>query len=323
MASENHELFAFMCDATLQMASEYDRIQARASEDPGTDGDQGEENWATLLRGWLPPTCQVVTKGRLLSEKGTAGPQVDVLVLSSAYPKSLVDKKHSLAGGVLAAFECKVTLKAVHVREFVENSVAISHLVPRRLGSPFRELHSPIVYGLLAHARTWNAPMSTPSDNIERELLAADAAFVSHPSEMPYILCVANLGTWAKTCNAWMGPGLNVWSEQMAEIFGKDGSVTTAYVESSKHASDSWVADQPTGFTPIGAMLTQLLNRLARDDEGLRRLANYFAVTGLLGRGGGKQRLWPKEVYSPEVIAGIASGRLVDGGLWDEWNMDF
>jgi hypothetical protein len=35
------------------MAEEYDRIQKRATEDPGTAGDQGEENWATLLRNWL------------------------------------------------------------------------------------------------------------------------------------------------------------------------------------------------------------------------------------------------------------------------------
>ncbi len=74
MLAKNHELFAFMRDATLQMASEYDQIQNRATEDPGTAGDQGEENWASLLRRWLPPSYQVVTKGRILSDQGTAGP---------------------------------------------------------------------------------------------------------------------------------------------------------------------------------------------------------------------------------------------------------
>ena len=323
MPAENHELADFMRDATLQMASDYDKIQKRAADDPGTAGDQGEENWATLLRHWLPPAYQVVTKGRILSDQGTAGPQVDVFVLSPAYPKALIDKKLYLAGGVIAAFECKVTLKAAHIRDLVKHAAAISRLAPRRMGSPFRELNSPIVYGLLAHAHVWDAPNSTPSENVENALLAADAEFVTHPSEMPDLLCVANLGIWAKGGDAWTGPGMNVWSEQMADIYGIEGAVTTSYVGSTKDSSDSWVANQPTVFTPIGAAISQLLNRLAADDECLRRLAHYFTLTGLRGRGVGKQRLWPGKVYSPEVRAGIAAGRLVNGRLWDEWNMGF
>jgi hypothetical protein len=323
MPATNHELADFMRDATLQMSSEYDRIQKRATDDPGTAGDQGEENWATLLRRWLPPVYQVVTKGRILSDGGSAGPQVDVLVLSSAYPQALLDKKLYLAGGVLAAFECKVTLKAAHIRDFVKHAVSISQLTSRRMGSPFRELNGPIVYGLLAHAHVWDAPTSTPSENVENTLLAADSESVTHPSEMPDLLCVANLGTWVKGVSAWIGPGMNVWSEQMANIYGKEGAVTTAYVGHTKHSSDSWVANQPTGFTPIGAMISYLLNRLAADDESLRRLALYFTKTGLGGRGVGNQRIWPGEVYSPEVRAGIAAGRLVNGRLWDEWNIGF
>lgn len=313
MPAENHELFAFMRDATLQMESDHDQIQKRATEDPGTAGDQGEENWASLLRHWLPPSYRVVTKGRILSDQGTAGPQVDVLLLSPAYPEALIDKKLYLAGGVLAAFECKVTLKAAHIRDFVKHAVSISQLAPRRMGSPARELNSPIVYGLLAHAHVWDAPTSTPSKNINRALLTADKEFVTHPSEMPDLLGVANLGTWAKGFDAWFGPEMLLWSEQMADIYGKDGSATTFYIESTKTASDSWAANQPTGFTPIGAIISQLLNRLAADDESLRRLALYFIQAGLQGRGVGKQRHWSGEVYSSDVRTGIATGRLVNG----------
>ena len=323
MPATSHDLVSFMGDATLQMESDYERIQKRATEDPGTAGDQGEENWATLLRHWLPPAYQVVTKGRILSDSGTAGPQVDVLLLSPAYPQALIDKKLYLAGGVLAAFECKVTLKAAHVRHLMEHAISISQLAPRPKGSPFRELHSPIVYGLLAHAHAWNAPSSTPSENFERALLRADEELVTHPSEMPDLLCVANLGTWVKGCGTWIGPGMNVWSEQMADIYGLEGAVTTAYVGITKNSSDSWAADQPRGFTPIGAMISKLLSRLAADDERLRRLAMYFIKTGLQGRGKGQQRIWPGEVYSPEVRAGIAAGRLVNGRPWDEWSIGF
>jgi hypothetical protein len=323
MPITKHELVDFMRDATHQMSSEYDRIQKRVTDDPGTAGDQGEENWATLLRSWLPPVYQVVTKGRILSDEGSAGPQVDVLVLSSDYPKALLDKKLFLAGGVLAAFECKITLKASHIKDFVKHAVSISQLTSRSMGSPFRELNSPIVYGLLAHAHVWDAPTSTPSKNVEKTLLDADSGSVAHPSEMPDLLCVANLGTWVKGVDAWTGPGMSVWSEQMASIYGKEGAVTTSYFSHTKYSSDSWAANQPTGFTPIGAMVSYLLNRLAADDESLRRLALYFAKTGLGGRGVGNQRIWSGKVYSSEVRAGIAAGRLVNGRLWNEWNIVF
>ena len=43
---KSHDLFDFMSQISQEMALEYERIQKRATEDPGTAGDQGEENWA-------------------------------------------------------------------------------------------------------------------------------------------------------------------------------------------------------------------------------------------------------------------------------------
>ena len=68
----NHDIHDFFNSSQQVIAREYARIRKRANEDPGTAGDQGEENWATLLRGWLPPYFHVVTKGRILT---TAIPQ--------------------------------------------------------------------------------------------------------------------------------------------------------------------------------------------------------------------------------------------------------
>ena len=127
----------------------------RATEDPGTAGDQGEENWATLLRNWLPTYFHIVTKGRILCENGYASPQTDVLVLHPSYPKVLLDKKLYLAGGVAAAFECKTTLKASHVKEAVETAANIRKNLPKREGTPYKELNSNIIYGLLAHSHSW------------------------------------------------------------------------------------------------------------------------------------------------------------------------
>jgi len=84
----DHDIHDFVRKAQGDLQAEYLRIRKRATEDPGTAGDQGEENWAALLREWLPDYFQVVTKGRILTDLGYASPQIDVLVLYPSYPKS-------------------------------------------------------------------------------------------------------------------------------------------------------------------------------------------------------------------------------------------
>jgi hypothetical protein len=206
MEQKPNDLVDFMLAITQDMAREYHRIQRRAAEDPGTAGDQGEENWATLLRGWLPPTYQVVTKGRILNHEGITGPQVDVLVLSPAYPNHLLDKKLYLAGGVAAAFECKVTLRAEHIRQGVENSAEIRRLLPSRTGSPYKELHSSVIYGLLAHSHVWKNENSKPLENVENHLHEADHQIIEHPRETLDLLCVADLATWISARDPYIPP---------------------------------------------------------------------------------------------------------------------
>ena len=117
-----HDIHDFLSSSQRNIDEEYVRILKRAKEDSGTAGDQGEENWATLLRNWLPSYFHIVTKGRILCENGYASPQVDVLILHPSYPKMLLDKKLYLVGGVAAAFECKTTLKSEHVKKTVETA---------------------------------------------------------------------------------------------------------------------------------------------------------------------------------------------------------
>ena len=129
-----HDLVDYMRDAAQTMHNEYERIRKRASEDPGTAGDNGEENWAGVLRDWLPKSYQIVTKGRIMGWDGTCcSPQVDVLVLSPAYPQALISKKEYLEGGVVAAFECKLTLTAKHVMSAVRTAAEIRRLSLSRL----------------------------------------------------------------------------------------------------------------------------------------------------------------------------------------------
>ena len=105
------DLDEFMRQMRAYFASEYRRVQRRVKEDAGLAGAQAEEHWAQLLRDWLPHTYHVVTRGRIMSPRGDASPEIDILVLHSSYPKYLLNKKYYLCGGVVAAFECKLTLR--------------------------------------------------------------------------------------------------------------------------------------------------------------------------------------------------------------------
>jgi len=58
-----------------------------------TTGEEGEENWKALLKDWLPPQFQLVTRGRIIFRDGHVSPQMDLLILSPAYPPGLVHKK--------------------------------------------------------------------------------------------------------------------------------------------------------------------------------------------------------------------------------------
>ena len=318
---KTHDLYKFMQQLTNEMAEEYDRIQMRATEDQGNAGDQGEENWAELLRGWLPRTYEVVTRGRIISQDGRTSPQVDVLVLKDVYPEKLLNKKLYLAAGVAAAFECKTTLKAKHIDEAVKTCAEIKNLYPVREGTPYKELHAPIVYGLLAHSHSWKTPNSTPETNIKQKLLESDKLHVSHPHECLDLLCVADLGTWISSKMTFVGPRvIRDYESTPFSVCGPEGaalSMHIGYTPSSAH--------QVQHFTPIGTLISDLTQRLAWEDQTLRDLADYYRLTGISGSGGGDFRYWSSSIYSESVRPRAETGPLLSGlaSIWNEWSSIF
>lgn len=313
-----HDLFKFMQQISSEMSAEYERIQMRATEDPGTAGDQGEENWAELLRDWLPRTYEVVTKGRIISNDGTTSPQIDILVLSGAYPKKLLNKKLYLAAGVAAAFECKTTLTAAHITEAIETCRKIKSLFPLRLGTPYKELHTPIVYGLLAHSHSWKGEKSTPEGNIERKLHEADARYVDHPRMQLDLLCVSDLAAWTSSTMTFFGPRQTQDWSAMAPIYGPNGSATSAYIGHT--ATNEQQVEQ---FTPVGVLISYLSQKLAWENPSLRDLADYYRITNISGSGKGVMRMWPSSIYSEGIRERVEVGMLSNGKPWDEWHVAF
>ena len=316
----SNDLFDFMKGISAQLSAEYDRIQKRATEDPGTAGDQGEENWATILREWLPQSFHVVTKGRILSTDGKASPQVDVIVLSPAYPKFMLDKKLYLAGGVAAAFECKITVKASHIKEAIANAAAIRRLIQPRTGSPYRELHSSLIYGLLAHSHVWKGTASRPVENVDLVLRDEDRAQIQHPREMLDLICIADLATWVSSIGTFLGP-MQVPAEEWAGMqhsYGPEGSATTSYLQHSPGMDG-----QRSEFQPVGPLLNYLFQKLAREHESLRNLSDYFRLADLGGSGSGYLRMWPATIYSEVIRSRVMAGNLSNGVAWDEWSVFF
>lgn len=314
-----HDLRSFMVQATNEIRSEYERIYANAAQDPGTAGDEGEENWAALFRDWLPANFHVATKGQIIAPDGRLSPQVDIVVLEPSYPRKLREKRKWLSDGVVAAFECKTTLTAAHVSDTISRCISFKSLYPARAGNPLLELTSPLIYGLLAHSHSWKGEKSNPIDNIERSILAASSR-VSHPRDLFDVICVADLATWSNNYCSW-APLKHIpepWQPHFEREFGGPLGVTT-----TQFRFDESFQQGALGFTPIGVAISQIAQRMAWRDSDLRSFAAYSAISA--GNGQGFQRPWNLDVYTPLTREKVERGEVTNGwpgeDQWAGWAM--
>jgi hypothetical protein len=304
--AQPHELVAFLEEASQTMAAEYERIRRRAVSDPGTAGDEGEENWRELLEDWLPRELAVVTKGRILSHDGRTSPQVDVLVLRPGYPKTLQGKKTYLAAGVLAAFECKLTLRTEHIAAAAETARAVRNLIRPRNGTPYGELHSPIIFGLLAHSTALRRSPLLQIDAALAHALGAD----SHPRETLDAVCVANLGLWFGSSMVTRPLPSHLLNTPMADAYrAKFGPpdqvvVTNFYMRWHGGQPDDPVAPPP----PLYLLFERLIKRIAYEMELYRPVADYWRETARGGAISIASRRWPQSILSGEAGDGVAQG---------------
>lgn len=320
---ERHDIHDFMISSNQEIAQEYERIRKRASQDPGTAGDQGEENWANLLRNWLPPYFQIVTKGRILTDSNYASPQIDVLVLYPSYPKILLNKKLYLSSGVAAAFECKLTLEAGHIENAVKSFAEIQRNLPKRIGSPYKELNSTITFGLLAHSHSWKNKNSKSINNVENALIEADKTFVTHPLECIDFITVSDLASWHVFKQSY-------GTMQYLGGTAKDIIATTGYMcspigDKVADVQSDWLKGQADYFTPISVLFAGLFSKLSWAFPDMRPLDLYFRKTNLFGRGEGQHsRLWNiNEIYSPIVADRVSKGLVSNGVFFDKWSLGF
>lgn len=311
-----HDVVEFMEQLLGEFSSEYKRIRERTKDDPGTAGDQGEENWAELFRGWLPATYHVVTKGQILTSMGETSPQIDVLVLHPDYPVKLRTKKHYFSSGVVAAFECKNTLRRDGIKQAIGNSRRIAEMLQRERENrgywqqppmhdlAYDELHKPIIYGLLAHSHDW--AITSARETITSAIVEIDGLTATHPREMIDIICVADVAVWSagRCANAIQTAG-----SQLEFI----NSCTTQFT--CLHA-DKWQRDTVyhRSFTTIGALLSRLYQKLSHINSSALLFANYLKFATKDGSsGGGQQRVWG-ELLSREARTTVPTTKWT--GYW-------
>ena len=258
---------------------EYERILKRASEDPGTAGDEGEESWAELLRNWLPATYHIVTKGRILFADDTASPQIDILVLTPDYPLHLRNKKMYFAGGVVAAFECKLTLKAKHLKDLIETSEIIKSEGSAESKNLYEDLNAPILYGLLSHSHSWtkNVPVSTQIFNIMKKLVGPERGFDFDNARLyPDLVCISDTGIFCYGKSLTFKELAEDHEKEMLEETGADSVITLSYDAYWSDSDQSWLYG-----TVHGTLISYVMHKLAYYDSGLRSLTSYFKSTDI------------------------------------------
>lgn len=313
----NHDLNDFMQQLQVTLAAEYNRIQRRVLEDPGIAGAQGEENWASLLREWLPATYHVVTRGRVIDHCGLSSPEIDVLVLHPSYPRHLLDKKHYLAAGVVAAFECKLTLRKQHLRKSFETCAIVKGLSPLRSGTPYRELHRLPIYGILAHSHAWKEKLAGGALELLQSLNDNQFEGPQHPNEMLDVVCVASSATYSLFKDILVGIGVteSFAPELLGEWDAKDG-IVTSYV-------CSWQDDElPYMGTALGNLVATIIKRIAYEDAGLRPLASYYELSNMRPAGICQPSLWKPSILSKEVISKMRRMKATPEE-WSEWSFNF
>ena len=300
-----------------QMSSDFAQLTKRSKEDPGTAGDQVEEDWATFLRDWLPATYPIVTKGRVINSEGVSSPQIDIVVLQPNYPKFLLRKKQYFAGGVVAAFECKLTLRQPGLKRFFENSCLLKKLTNPSTGNPYDELHQMPFYGLLAHS---TAIRGQGKHDIYEKIFDCMENIPSHPRELPDLICINDTSTHIIEKRVLWKQFANEFSREVLEELGQPRGIGTFLLEECEFEQVDGCSQNSTGFN-LAALIRRVTTYMSFHDPSIRPFSDYLESVG--GHGGlGKWAFWKIESLSDEVRKTIAKKGFADQ-LWSKWSQDF
>lgn len=321
MLRNSHDFFDFMKSNQELIALEYERIQKRVKEDPGTAGDQGEENWAEFFENWLPPIFPIVTKGRIINSQGLTSNQIDLLILNPVYPRSLYKKKLYFAGGVIAAFECKITLRPAHLRKYFVNAAKIKQLYSNKVGSLYDELNKPIVYGLLCHsANGWKLNGNKLDNKIFSSIGKASLNSLPEieksiplimPSHLIDFICITDTALYSLVKFVLFGDEMK---EQKEMLFGEgiEDCIASFYIKENAESKG----------TVLGSLLTELYTRIAYTNIQIQPFAEELKnITFRIGEGIRPIR-WDMSILSQGVLEKLSKNGY-DKSSFSKWDCMF
>ena len=256
---------------------------------------------------WLPRTFHVRTRCRILGHHGDASRQADIVILRPEYPEQLLDEKYVFAGGVLAAFECKLTLRHGDIEEFYNKAISYKSVSEGRRGSTYYELQWPYLTGLLAHKSEWGSTHQV-IDIIETQISRYDKELVRHPALMPDLICIADLATWSVQKHVH-GPGYPMGNQDST-----DPSVVTGYGRHNKGIRH---------LTPVGALISSLWTKLSYEQHAMAPVAHYFRQADATGIMQFMPRRWSGDVFGSDLL-NLLADRPRSPGLgnsWCEWTV--
>jgi len=202
-----------------------------------------------------------------------------VLVLNPAYPKQLRNKKLYLAGGVLAAFECKLTLRRPDLSKAAQTAIFVKKLHKPGRGNPYSELNQPIFFGLLAHSHAWSTRLDEWRLTILKDISNCVYAAIKHPREMLDVVCIADAATYCLNKQIRILPHVEFEDvedkahfDEVIKMGDPRGFLSTAYMA---YWYESRLFGHPDGRA-LGALISALTRRIARDDKTVRPIAVYF-----------------------------------------------
>ncbi|NYJ73183.1 DUF6602 domain-containing protein [Allobranchiibius huperziae] len=320
--TEQHRLREWMAAADREIQENYAENHAKAREPKRIQqtGHAAERAWGQLLERWLPPQYEIAYRRYILPEIEVDEYEIretDIVILRPGYPQALRNKEEVLAAGVLAAFSVKLTLDGPGLAEGIAEAANIRRHTASRLGTPRQELTQPFRYGVLSHSHRLG---QNPRKNLNNRYVAEDGIHASHPRESLDLVCVADLGVWAKLTATWMP----VWDEAqraIGNLVADHYSVQTMLMEEVTSLSEpkgEW--PPPSQLSPLTVFISSLYSFLAQEDDTAEPFYRGLIGSGLSAAGWGTGREWqPAKAYSETTLASLPN-RLVNGRD-REWGM--
>lgn len=108
-----------------QLLVERNKFKTTSRSNPDCAGERTEDIFAELVRKLIPDEFKVVTRARIEFNDPSDSPQLDLVILKPGGEKRLNDLKSYPLSSVLAAFECKLTLRKRDIEKAAVTANAI------------------------------------------------------------------------------------------------------------------------------------------------------------------------------------------------------